>query len=117
QTTVATSGQLGESAVSKSEKARAVGGSPQCGERTERFLAPQRPPTVAIGLRDPQLAQHQLLRPAVVLAVSDEDDAQRARLLNQASGGDRFVIGMRRDDDHALERQLHQNSRSRRWNG
>ena len=102
QPMIALPGQARDLVVGEVEKDRAVGGCAENFQRRGGFAAAHGTPRRAVGGSDEPLALHHALRPRIVLAGRDEDDAHVAGALDEPSRADHFIVGVRRDDQYAI---------------
>src|SRR5206468_1799220 len=100
--------ETGHRLVGKSKKDGVGGGNTQLRQGGKRLLSPPPPEAGAVVGADTPSSFDQTLRPWVVLAVRGERDhrppATRQGALQKAARRQRLVIGMRRQEEHALAR-------------
>ena len=96
----------GHRLVGESEENGRGGGNAQLRKGGERLLAAPAAEPRAVAGPDAPPAFDQTLRPGVVLAIGGERDggpsATRQGALQEAARGQRLVVGMRREEKHAL---------------
>lgn len=116
---------MGEPLIGQPEEGHRILRNPEDRKCRQRLAPPARSPAEAIRRSDAPAMLDRALGPRVVLAVSRTDDADRGvrrrGMLQQTRGRERFVIGMRCQEQHAirgphLEPRL-QLAASWRWNG
>ena len=72
----------------------------------QRFLPPARSPTLSLRLTDAPPPLHKPLGPRIIVAIAHEEDLHLRtfldRPLDQPARRQRFIVGMRRDDQDTL---------------
>ncbi len=96
---------LGDLHVMPAEGMEVIGPDAEAGQRRAHFLAATGAPAGTRGRIDHEAPLHPALRPRVVVAVGQQQHvdtpARPQHALDQHAGGQRFVIGMRGDDEEA----------------
>lgn len=98
--------EAGDRLVGEAEEDGVIRRQPQLRKGGERFLVPAPAEAGRVFGADPEPPLDQALRPRIVLAVGGEHDAGAPaacdRALHEASRGERFVVGVRRQKKQAL---------------
>jgi hypothetical protein len=107
---------VGQSQVGEAKATHIGRLQPENLQGSHRFAAPFCSPTCAVGRADVPALFDPALRPGVVVAVGDDEHAagrpSGTRDLQYATGGDRFVVWMRRNDQNTVLRSARRRFRN-----